>query len=542
LPNAHIRELGQFGVITDVDPYDLPTQAWSLGVNVRFKDKKVSRAPVFRDVKTSLAFTNPRGLSVASPSTGFDSLFIGYLNGRVTEFVSGAETDRSIAGYVNSDSDTPFTTCFAADVFYHNREDRVPWYKGPTDVGFHALGSGWDSSWRARILRAYKGALVALNVTMSGVSYPTRVLTSEFTTAGATPANWNFASPTSNATENDLSDMEGQITDACALRNTMCIYALKETWVMQLEPGSEEVYSYNRIFSDAGSLNANCSVEVDGKNYVFGLDDIWMHDGMSKASICDERTRKFIFGGMNVSKAHRFYVYHNKARKEIDFNYVSGDSITGFASTNAEGCNRKAVFDYVNNSWTFDDLPFVFGSAASNLDNVLTYASVTATYDTIGGTYLDQEDTLKKTTAMVGGLSSLDGLVAQLYAFDTQGPGSTVSYVVNTTATKGWQLQREGIDLDEVAADLNGYKTLSSLYPQGRLEADALPIEFTAGACDYANQTIIYKDWQTYDGQELYKLDFNVAGRFLAIKIRHNDYHWATLSGFDADIELTADR
>src|SRR5262249_48689434 len=153
----------------------------------------------------------------------------------------------------------------------------------------------------------------------------------------------------------------------------------------------------------------------------------------------------------------------------------------------------------------FDDLPYVFGQGLSNLDNLLTYATVTGTYDTIGGTYLDQEDSAKKTTVMVGNASSLDGLVARLYAFDPQGPGSTVAFQVNTNATKGWQLERTGVDLDEVAADLNGYKLVSSIYPQGRLEPGAAPIEFSVGATDFSNQEVIWSPFQTFDGAELYK-------------------------------------
>jgi hypothetical protein len=142
---------------------------------------------------------------------------------------------------------------------------------------------------------------------------------------------------------------------------------------------------------------------------------------------------------------------------------------------------------------------------------------------------------------MVSGASTADGVTSSLYAFDYQGPGSTVAFVVNTVATKGWQLEREGIDLDEVGADLQGYKMCASLYPQGRLEEGADPIEFRVGAADYSNQSIQWKDWQTFDGDSLYKLDFNAAGRFLAINIRHNDYHHVTLSGFDMDLVIISD-
>jgi hypothetical protein len=540
MPNAHLRDIAAVGVITDIDPYDLPTTAWSLGINVRFKDKKIARAPVFRNATASLSFSDPRFLFVNSPSNGFDSVFVGYLNGRVTETSSGVENDRSIAGYVNASSESPYTSCFVGSVRYVNRDDRVPWKKAPGDTNFVALAN-WPSTHRCRILRAYAGTLVALNITKSGQNFPTMVRTGEFVLDGQVPSTWDETITTNNVTENILADMEGSITDACQLRNLLCIYSRHETWVMSFQPNSTDVFGYIRIFKDAGSLNANCSVEVNGRNYVFGHNDIWMHDGISKQSICDERTRKFIFEAMNLTEAGRFHVFHNEARKEINFAYVSGDRAIAFDPSHAKGCNRQAVYDYVNNTWTFDDLPYVFGQGLSNLDNLLTYATVTGTYDTIGGTYLDQEDSAKKTTVMVGNTSSPDSLTGRLYAFDPQGPGSTVSYLVNTNATKGWQLERTGIDMDELGADIPGYKVVSSIFPQARLEAGALPIEFSVGSNDAPNQTVTWTDWQTYDGDTLFKLDFNRAGRFLAFRIRHNDYHWVTLSGFDFDIDILAD-
>jgi hypothetical protein len=372
------------------------------------------------------------------------------------------------------------------------------------------------------------------------------VKTSEFTTSGAVPSTWDHTLTTNNATENIIADMAGPIVDAAQLRDSMIIYGYDEAWVMQLDPGSEAVYSYRKLFDGAGAINANCSVEVQSRHYVFGRNDVWTHDGTSKVSIVDEKVRAFIFNSMDVTKSKQFFVHHNRTRKEIYFCYVSQDAHVAFDPANGVGCNRAAVFDYVNETWVFDDLPFITGMVEANLDQTLVYTDVDTneegvTFDNVGGTYLDQVDSLKRTSAMVGNVSSVHSLTTSLYAYDPQGPGSIIASTVNTHATKPAYLERLGIDLDEIAADLPGYKMLASLYPQGRLEVGAEPMEFAVGSCDYANQSIVWKDYQTYDGEELYKLDFNAAGRFLAIKMRHDDYRWFTLSGFDADVAIISD-
>src|SRR5271166_3671878 len=122
---AKIRNLSEVGVINDVDPYNLPPNGFSMAVNARFDAGSVKRAPVFRSVSLStnggaLLFTSPRFLTSNLPAAGFDTLYPCYLNGRVTQVVTGAETDISIFGFANNNSETPFTSQMLQQVFYIN--------------------------------------------------------------------------------------------------------------------------------------------------------------------------------------------------------------------------------------------------------------------------------------------------------------------------------------------------------------------------------------------------------------------------------------
>ena len=544
MPVFPVRNLSKYGILNDVDPYSLPTEAFSAGVNVRFKNGSVLRAPVFRTASNSLANTGPRFVTANTPTAGYDAIIMGFLNGRVTSWKSGTETDVSITGYANADSEVPFTSCHLADVMYVNRGDRVPWFLRTTDTIFQSLALGgagdWPSTYKARLLRSCGSALIALGITKGSTEYTTMVKTSEFTQFGTVPANWDPTIPGTNATENILADMEGRITDANNLGEAMIIYGINETWTMVAD-GSTNVWTYRRIFNDAGSINANCSVEVDRKHYVFGLTDIWVHDGNSKKSICDQRTRDFIFEALNVSKANRCFVRHNQELKEIYFCFVSGDAYTGFPNEGTDGCNRAAVYNYVDNIWTYYDLPYVYGGYRANVSTLVTYTTVTSTYE-IGGSYLDQDDSIKKTFVFLGDADSAHSLTKSLYAFDLQGPGSSVAFPIDTNATKGWTLIREGIDLDELGADLKGYKVINSIYPQARLEPGAQPINFYVGATDYSNIPVVYDPVQTFDGNTLYKLDYNMSGRYLSIKITHNDYRYVNLLGFDVDLDVYGER
>jgi len=50
MPNLPIRDLGSVGVITDVDPFNLPISAFTRAKNVRFDQGNVRRSPGFRDI------------------------------------------------------------------------------------------------------------------------------------------------------------------------------------------------------------------------------------------------------------------------------------------------------------------------------------------------------------------------------------------------------------------------------------------------------------------------------------------------------------
>ena len=69
----------------------------------------------------------------------------------------------------------------------------------------------------------------------------------------------------------------------------------------------------------------------------------------------------------------------------------SGDEFASFP--NANRCNRAAVYNYRNNTWTFYDLPNVSAGTNANVNSCHTYANATSlTYALVGVILFDQED------------------------------------------------------------------------------------------------------------------------------------------------------
>lgn len=534
-----VRDLAKYGVITDVDAFDLPVGAWSFAVNARFSDGRVQRGPVFRGAVT--LGSTPRFLRAFDPGTGADLMFVGFSTGDVkTVTATGTITTVSPGGYVPSTSEALYTSCALGGIFYVNRPDRIPWSWLTGASAFTNLGGGWDATWRTNLLRSYNGALVALNVTKSGTNYPTLVKTSDIVTdAGVIPSTWDHTLPTNNATENPLVGMRGAITDAGVLGDAMVIYGMNEAWVMQAD-GSSSVYRYAKLPFNKGAISANCSIEIGNKHYVFGADDLWVHDGTSEQSIADGRVRKFVFSSLRPNDFARCFVAHNPFLKEVSFCFCSGDNAVKWSNN---GCNRAAVYNYSTDTWSFDDLPLVFSADVTNANKTATWDGTTpSTWDTYGGSWQDQGGGFKRVLMFVG--EEFSPLSAKLYAQDLHGTGSLSAYDVDTAASPALLVRRDWLDLDEVGEELRGYKSLLGLYPEARLDDGAAPLEFCVGSADYPTPASLplFSDWQTYDNDGNYKLDFMESGRYLSLQARFQDYKTMSLSGMDLDLVSTGSR
>lgn len=531
-----LRDFGAVGCIKDVDPFDLPPNAFDTAVNVRFSNGVLKRGPVYRTIQN--LSKDPAFIDGLTPLTGLDYIAVGYKDGTIERITPSGSSVISPSGWTPSTAELQYTSTNLADVYYTNREDRVPWYiqRGGTAM---ADIPGWTSTWRCKSLRAFNSQLIAIGMTEGASEYPTTVRWSDFTLDGVPPASWT-PTTSNSAGRTTLADMVNPLIDGFALRQAMVLYSRDEIWAME-PSGDNNVYNFRRIFSNAGVINKNCVVEYDGRHYVFGFDDIYVHDGVNRESISQGKVRQFIYQTMNKKFASKFFVAHNRPLNEIMFCYVSGDSEVAFETLDGTGCNRAAVFNYVNGTWTFYDLPFVTFAGVANLDTSLTWAQGDNSWELTGGSWFDTDDGYKRNLMFVGLNSTRYGLTRRIHVFEDYSTGTTTQ-PVDTVATVNARASRTGIDLDELNLELRGFKQIISIYPEARVFADGAPLTFTFGTSLYPAQTPTYGTPMTYDGYDDYKLDYRDSGRFLALQISYPDYKSFSVSGIDFDVAVTGNR
>jgi hypothetical protein len=382
--------------------------------------------------------------------------------------------------------------------------------------------------------------MLALGLTEGSTSYPNRVRFSDITLANQVPGSWDATDTTKSAGFNDLVQLRTPIVDGATLGSNFLIYSSDQVWLMEFVGGTF-IFNFRKVFDDAGVINQNCILEVEGKHYVFDTDDIYVNDGITRQSICDNRVRDYIFNGIDMSLQEACFVMHVADLEEIYFCYHTGDDLAVYGEVS--GCNRAAVYNYRSDTWSFVDLPNVTSGSLANIDTVTTYASSSLTYDSTGGTYHSQESKFTRYPVMVSKKDTTAGITSpRLLGLDLVDSG-TLNLPETTEVNKPMYLERTGIDLDQEAQlPISSYKVINKIFPQITTPATEHEFTFTFGAADLAPDAPAYGSSVTFDNSTDHKLDTRIAGRYLSYKVETPTIKDFTLSGMDVNIVPTGRR
>lgn len=537
-----VRGLGTVGIVSDLNPYDLPPNALSAGVNVRFENSKITRGPVVRRVhEYSDSFAPAFLFSIPPIGSAYTGLVaVSRDMATIRQTIGPAETDLSPLNFAGVDLDLPFSHTFLGGVSYLNRRSHVPLYRRASDERYAPL-PGWDPTHRAAVLRSYKDFLVALNVQKGAVELPTLVKWSDLAYYGDVPATWDPASTEHSAGETTLSEMKDEIRDGLSLRDSFIIYGASEVWGMDYI-GGNFLFRFRKLYDNVGVINANCVVQVDGLHYVFDKDDIYVHDGASKRSVIHGKDKDFVFRSLNYDRAHLCFVNHDPRLSEIYFCYVSGDRFAGTPGART-GCNRAAVYNYRLDNWTFYDLPNVTSGCLASVSSALSYSDLLSTpYDAVGGSYLSSEDDKDLHALFAGQKEPAMGLTRnRIYGLDLATDGR-LAKPIDHEATRPAFVERVGIDLDELGASLTTYKAMQAIYPQIGLRGDTSTVQFQFGSSDIVGQDPEWTDLTPYNPRTEHKVDIRTAGRYLAYRLYFDGPGDFMLSGFDLKVTVRGRR
>lgn len=528
-----VRALASKGILKDPSPYELDLDAWSGGVNVIFQDGKVERAPVWRSVIDPLP-SQPIFTSSYRSALGFDTVLVACANGRLFNALSGVTSEVTPTGFTQQTSYRAWNSTQCAGVNYINRPTDVPYFFGPSS-SIYAPQPSWDSTWTCRSLRSFQDYMIALNVTKAGVQYPNMVKWSDNVLQGLPPGSWDSTDPDTNAGENPLADLDSQIVDGAALKSIFVVYSETQVWAMEAVTGND-VFDFYRIFSEGGLIAPNCVVEVEGLHYVFGVNDIYRHDGVTKQSLADQRVRKYIFRNLNTQMTEGCFAIFMPDLKGVMFGYASGDPDVVYSQT-AGYCNRGAFYSIPGDTWTFVDLPNIGCPTLTNLYSQLTWATVgdDRTWFNTGGSWWDQSSGFDLHT--VAPSAALSGKVTsdRLIAYDFMNKGTLAfPYLAELNPTP--YVERTGLDLSQLGGQIQQYKRVRRMFPLVNSFGINSPLSIKWGGAEAPTATPNWGPSLTFDPSTQYKIDASKGGRFLAFNFSMPfpaDFEFA---GFDLDI------
>ena len=557
MPVLNIRNIGSTGVNSDIEPWDLPPDALSDGINYRLSANKLQ----------SVGGTKPM-----APPCG-DTL--GHINqstdysGNSTWVVCGTKNIKTYDGssfrdiatslrnsdprFTNLDP-TKWSSCRIGQVMFFNHPQLYPiyWIDGQgTSTPAQALqwkpGQTWNQkNYSCRVLRAHKNFLFALGMQEGPDEYRDKVWWSHPAEPDGIPYTWEptWQDPSSIAGWVSLG-RGGSIVGGESLRDSFVIYSEQAINIMDFT-GDALMWRRRSVSSAAGLASQNALVEVQGIHYFISPGDIQTFDGNSISSIMHNRLRKRFASRMNVDALGNSWAAHNPAFTEIWFAVPEGTS---------EHPEIAYVFNYRDNNWSIRNLEREFKHA---------HFGVTPTVSSTSWNSMESSwDETRQGWMMSGDAPFSNNLLAvtddeihdidvlnETFADDFQSAGGKVwnnnsfySWNHSTNSNRSWDsidpregYAREPTIIRRTDLPIGGHElntTITRIYP---LVEGTAPIQIRVGSQQQAGGDIKWAgDYRTFIPGRDRKIDVRTTGEVHCYEIKSEGGSFFNLTGMDIE-------
>lgn len=512
---------GQHGLIVDQPHNELPLNAWTDALNVRFRDGKAEKFSGHEQVFGTPLWA-PRWLLHAAQGGLSYWLYAGANKVGATDGTSHADITRVAGGDYTVHPSLGWTGTIIEDIPVINSGIDAPqmWNKPGLGTPLQDL-TAWPTGMTAGALRGLKRYLIALDVTKAGTRYPTMIKWSHQAPSGNVPQSWNEEDEKGDAGEWVLPAEKGYIVDASPLRDFLVIYKEYETWLMTYV-GGVDVFRFNRKFTTIGMLTRRCAAEFfAGKQFVFTGDDCVVHDGQNAESVMSEKVRNLISGKIDPGGVNKCFVSVNYPNFEV---WVCVPEI------GSTWCNKAFVWNWKRNIWGVRELPQVSFIEAG----MINPQSPGEVWDTAVGTWDQQARVWGDRAADPTQQKLLMALpeAGMLYTPDKSEQFATVNM-------NAW-VERRGLGFplkDQQPPDYTRMKQVNAIWPRISGTAGQV-VNVYLGIQKNVDTAPVYSIARPYTIGESEMLDFSdsESSRVHSIKFESSgNMKWA-LHGYDADV------
>lgn len=521
MPTITVSNLGQIGLVADKEPVTLPPNAWNAAQNIRFDDRSAVSFKGY--AKVGEPTVHPETLTKVKTNRG--QQFLVYAAGGAIYSYLISETN--ISGDTFQTYGT-WDSCVLGGVALINNGVDNPQYWGgvgnTVDLPYDSTDPENVSIWKdcgmsARVIRPFRYHLFAMDVTdCSGINRR-KVHWSHPAEPGTVPITWDPTKPEYDAGFVELSDTSGVILDGLTLRDTFQIY--KEDAVYSATyTGRQDNQIFNfRLVTDSKGLYAkDCVCDIGGRHFLVSDGDIYIYDGTNFRSIADERVKNLFFGGVNKTVYKKTYCVYYHRTGEVWLCYPGLGSVD---------CNKALVWDSNSNVWSQRNIPNancgIFGLLDSRTSGY-TWA------DAAGITWSGWDAAPLIEGWFVWAYPLLDFALEDSLIL----AGSQALYEMDNGNTEDGvnavrYLRRTHLDLGD-KGDWHMVKRLL-------IWAEGDPFLVRVGKLDHINGTVEWSDYQTFDPNTDYKLDFRISGRLHAVEFSSISAGFWRISGYEVQFQ-----
>lgn len=492
------------GVNKSLDPTDVPENVWTDVLNVAFKGGKVSKSQGYAQT-----FGTPGG----NPYYLIEATRTGILYWIYPTLTKIYRTEGSVHTDISRTVGGAYTGV-AANYWNGGVLNAVPVLNNGVDVpqvweyssSTFVNAPGWPATLRAKVVRPYKNYLIAMNLTNASVLEPDSVQWSNASDPGFAPSSWALASPTSESGKAQLADTPGAIVDARPLRDMFIIYKEDAVYSMRYV-GGVFVWQFRQLFNDVGMLAQDCVSEYEGQHFVVTAGDVYVHNGVNKKSVIDNKMREYLFSAIDKDFSSRTRVVADYGRTEMWIYFVSTNNTTGT-------CDTALIWNWVENTWTIRQIPNVAHIAYGVVDPQLAddWSADSASWDSDTTVWNDRNYNPSKLSMLMA--SPLD---TKLYLLG----GVSTFNGVNFTS----RLEKVSMYFN----DDHNFKSIQSITPH--FTGTGTVISYV-GHQNKQSDPITWKGPFTFTIGTDYKIDCKVVGRYISFKCDIDSAGTWTLNGY----------
>ena len=508
-----ITKLGQYGIIKDVLPYNLPDNAFSDGENVRAYEDSIEKClgeiDAFADQEIGRISVDPYWMTSIIQGNSAYWVYAGASRVFATDGTAQADITRANNTYSMDTSKGWTGGVMGGVVFLNNGVDTPQQWVSPVDITERLTDlSNWPTDAKCQSLRSFKQFMFAMDYTNgAGTNFPRLIKWSNGSSFNSVPSSWDETDATQDAGEYELADTPGRIIDGSELRDAFMIYKEDSVWGAQFI-GPPFVFRFYKISESTGAINRRCMAEFPSGHFVFGVNDCYVNDGQNLTSVLDQRNRREVFdslGGGNFSKC---FVTPFFLRSEMWACYPSNGSTWA---------NKALVWNWRTNAIGFRDLPnlsFIHQGVAPTVavgGDSPTWQSGTSWDENIGS--WDDANTYDPTRAypLMTSPETQQILVAdKSNTFDTQAFTS--------------RIERTGLHFGNTSLSKYCYEVYINMDASG-------PVQIYVGGQDSPSAEVVWEGPFSFDPSTQEKIDCRVTNKYLAFKVVSTaDMSWSLTS------------